>query len=586
MEKILDFTKKHWLVIVFVLIILGAFVLRTYNFSDWLYFKADQVRDAKLAVSAFENGPGELSLLGPRAAGTFLRLGPIFYYEEYISAKLFNSVEPHVFAFPDLLFSLLTIPIFFIFLRIFFSKRISILITILYSFSFIITQYSRFAWNPNQIPFWGLLFSLSLLKSYKELDGKKAGWWLVLAGLSYAIVSQLHFVAFVGFPIVAALFWVLYFPRKINWKYWVGAVATGIFIYIPVFLSDFYTSGDNLKQFIYAITAKTGDQALGFFETCKIIAISLFMFLTSFGHKEGVVSAWLGAFLVVAGITALIYFWKKEKKSRPFIYLVLIWFFVFIILQIKTNISLKPRFFMPIAVLPFIFWGTTLKVVEGFGYKFLSVVAYASFIVILLMNLSGIKMWFDYLGTQDISHVTRHIFIKQDDGKTFGQIKKAAELMAEKGRESGKRVCFYVGADYKRSYEYIFDVYYPDIEYDRMSKSIEDKEGCIYFSIATATDEAKKISNRYVDYFDFGDSYKVGTIAVWEIYPREKFINYNEKEDKTKKSYNEELEGIEEVDIVEEKIGIDVAEDKAEKEKTEKAPARLERVLWKHIFGG
>ncbi len=579
MDKIIDFIKKHWLILAFVFVIIGAFAIRSYNFSDWLYFKSDQVRDAKLAAMAFENGPGELPLLGPRAAGTFLRLGPIFYYEEYLSAKIFNSIEPHVFAFPDLLFSLLTIPLFFIFLRIFFSQKISFLTTTLYAFSFIIIQYSRFAWNPNQLPFWGLFFLLSLLKSHSEVDRKKAGWWLVLAGLSYGIVSQLHFIAFVGFPVVAFLFWIFYFPRKINWKYWLGAIAVGAFLYIPVILSDISTGGDSLRQFIYAVTSKTEGRALGLFENCRIIVISLFMFLTSFGHKEGIVSALAGIFLVVFGVGALVYFWKKEKEARPFIYLTLVWFFVFILLQIKTNISLKPRFFLPIAFLPFIFWGAILKAVESFGYKAITLVAYCSFVVLLLMNFNGIKIWISFLSSQDPSQISRNIFLQQDDGKTFGKIKEATEFMAKKGRESKKTVCFYAGEDYKRSYEYIFDVYYPDVKYDRISKAIKDKSDCIYFSIATAKEESKLISSRYVDYFDFGNSHEFGTIAVWEIYPREAFINYDKDEDESRE---EKLQ--EEDDVLEEELGVIEQEIEEGGNKENKPPRRKERVFWKDVF--
>lgn len=101
---------------------------------------------------------------------------------------------------------------------------------------------------------------------------------MVLLGACYGVVSQLHFVAFIGFPIVAFLFWIFYFPKKVNWKYWLGALAAALFLYIPVILSDVFTNGDNLKQFIYALTAKTGDQALGLIGNLKVISISLFMF--------------------------------------------------------------------------------------------------------------------------------------------------------------------------------------------------------------------------------------------------------------------------------------------------------------------
>ncbi|MDD3607767.1 MAG: glycosyltransferase family 39 protein, partial [Candidatus Moranbacteria bacterium] len=249
MEYLKQFIKKNWIIITLAIIIAGAIFIRTYNFSEWLYFKSDQVRDAKLAYEAFQNGPGELPLLGPRAAGTYLRLGPIFYYFQYFSAKLFNSVEPAVFAYPDLFFSILTIPLLFIFAGKFFSRKTSLMITALYAFSFIIVQYSRFGWNPNSLPFWGLLFILSIYNASIHKDNKKAGWFLVLAGLAYAVVSQLHFIALVGFPIIAFLFGIFYFPRKINWKYWLGALAVIAFFYIPVILSDVKTGGDNWDQF-------------------------------------------------------------------------------------------------------------------------------------------------------------------------------------------------------------------------------------------------------------------------------------------------------------------------------------------------
>ena len=88
-----EFIKKNQTVIILALILLGAIFVRTYNFSDWLYFKSDQVRDAKLSYEAFYGGPGELPLLGPRAAGTFLRLGPIFYYFSIFQANYLTALN-------------------------------------------------------------------------------------------------------------------------------------------------------------------------------------------------------------------------------------------------------------------------------------------------------------------------------------------------------------------------------------------------------------------------------------------------------------------------------------------------------------
>ncbi|HLM83842.1 MAG TPA: hypothetical protein VK254_01360, partial [Candidatus Bathyarchaeia archaeon] len=75
--------RKNWVCIILALIVVFAVAIRVYHFSDWLHFGMDQARDASLVRDAVQNGPSQLPLLGPRAAGTFVRLGPIFYYFQY-----------------------------------------------------------------------------------------------------------------------------------------------------------------------------------------------------------------------------------------------------------------------------------------------------------------------------------------------------------------------------------------------------------------------------------------------------------------------------------------------------------------------
>jgi len=581
------FFKKNWLALTLGIVILGAFFVRSYNFENWLFFQADQVRDAKLASAAFENGPGDLTLLGPRAAGTFLRLGPIFYYMQYVSTLIFDSIEPHVFAYPDLLFSILTIPLLFFFLRQFFSPRNSILLTTLYSFSFIIIQYSRFGWNPNQTTFWGLLFIFALYKASKAQKASQGGRWLLVVALSYAIASQLHFVAFVGYPIVALLFWIKYFPRKINWKYWVGAVLIGLFFYIPVIASDVYTGGDNFNQFVYAVTAKTGGEGDTLFDKARQISISFSMFLTSFGHKDGLTSTWAGSLIILGGLGSLGYLWKKDKKNRSFIYLMIVWFLVFVALQIKTSTSLKPRFFMPIASVPFVFLGMIYVVMEKVGNKkLMTSLIFISFFGALLLNFNGIKTAHDYFKYQDKDSIGRKIFMKQHDGKVLEKHLAATNYMAEEVRKTGKIACFYASAVYERTYEFLFKVYYPDVLYDRVSKSFDDKDSCQYFSIITVGND-KLIGNSYKEYFDFADAKQFGRVEIWNAIPRENFLNYDEKKDetdeakelrgeKTDKQIIEELEASLEASIK----AINGEEAKQEVEK----PDRVERVLWKNIF--
>lgn len=586
MKKIIEFVKKNWVAIFLVLIVLGAVFVRVYKFESWLFFQADQVRDAKLSAEAFYNGPGELPLLGPRAAGTFLRLGPVFYYMQYASTVIFNSLEPHVFAYPDLFLSILTIPLLFFFLRHFFSTRNSLLLITLYSFSFIIIQYSRFAWNPNSISFFGLLFITALYKTSQEKNSKKAGLWLLVVALAYSFSSQLHFVAFMGYPVVAFLFWILYFPKKINWKYWVGAVSIGLFFYIPVILSDIKTDGDNFNQFVYALTAKTDGEKNDLPENLRKISLSNSMFLTSYGHEDSKTSVIFGALLILVGLALAGYFWKKDKKNRPFVYLIAIWFLVFILLLIKANASLKPRFFMPMAVVPFVFMGFAWAFLEKFKNKIFTGLIFISFILILIANLNALRITHSYFKAQDDKVINRKIFIKQDDAKFLEHHKNLTDYMANEARKNNKIACFYSSATYERVYEYLFEVYHSDVKYDRISKSFKNKEQCQYFSIITAGNK-KRIGSSYEGFFDYKNSVVFGRLEVWSIIAKKSFLDYEKSEDPTRDE-NQEPEEKTKEDIMEElKESLeDSIEEYQEEQIVEiEKPDRKERVFWKHLFG-
>ena len=586
MKKIIDFIKKNWIGIALAIIILGAVFVRVYKFEDWLLFKADQVRDATLTAEAFNNGVESLPLLGPRAAGTYLRLGPAFYYMQYASTKVFNSLEPHVLAYPDLIFSILTIPLLFYFLKQFFSRRDSLLITLLYSFSFIIIQYSRYAWNPNSITFWGLLFITGLYKASQEKDKKKAGAWLLVLGFAYAIVSQLHFVALVGYPVVAFLFWVLFFPKKINWKYWLGAILIVLFFYIPVILSNVNTDGDYLKQFVYAITAKSESGETDLYKDWQKISTSFTNFISSVGHKDSFLSFIGGTILILAGIFATIFYSFKDKKNRRFAYLILVWFLVFILILLKTDNSMKPRFFMPIASVPFIFLGFFYLLLKKLKFKIINLVALSVVVVILLLNFNGLKTVANYFESQDKDSIGRTIFIEQDDAKVLEKHLQVTQYMAELARKNNKIACFSTSAVYERTYEYLFDVYFPDVKYDRVSESFKNKEKCKYFSIITAGNE-KRISNDYKNDFIFERSKVFGRLEVWEIKAKEEFLNYSPKadeiirlRDKTDEEIQSDLKESLEKDY--EDITKEFSQEETEKQKK---PERKERVLWKEVFG-
>ena len=205
-------TKLFWGI--FAVIILGAVFLRTWNYSDWLYFKWDQGRDAFMLAKAVENGPGELPLLGPRAArvgAEYLRLGPAYYYFQYLPAAILNSTHPTAFAYADLIMSILAIPMLYVFCRLYFSTRNSLMVTALYAFAFLVIQYSRFAWNPNSVPLFMLMAFYGMLRFAQSKKLKNQIKWLALWALGFSLASQLHFYALFSLTAISGIFFIYHF---------------------------------------------------------------------------------------------------------------------------------------------------------------------------------------------------------------------------------------------------------------------------------------------------------------------------------------------------------------------------------------
>ena len=195
--RIFGFSKK-FLLLLFLVLAVGIF-LRTYNFHDWLRFSHDQARDAKIISDALD-GKQSLPLLGPNAGSSSFNLGPMYYYFSYISAKIFGK-NPVAMAYPSLFFSILAIPLFFLFLREYFNRNLSLALTTVMSVSYFMVINSRFSSNPNLMPFFLILYLYAALQILNYQ--KKKDWlWIILLGISLGIGINMHTIFLVVMPLV------------------------------------------------------------------------------------------------------------------------------------------------------------------------------------------------------------------------------------------------------------------------------------------------------------------------------------------------------------------------------------------------
>ncbi|HOW60221.1 MAG TPA: phospholipid carrier-dependent glycosyltransferase [Candidatus Moranbacteria bacterium] len=538
--------KNKLVPLFFFIIIIASFLLRTYQFDDWLYFKMDQARDAFLIDNIVENGPGYMPLLGARAGATevdqgFLRLGPIFYYFQYISTLIFNSSQPPVLAYPDLFFSIAAIILLFFFARLYFSRKYSLMITAMYAFSFIIIQYSRFAWNPNSLQFFLLLSFYGLLKFFREQNEKKKYLWLILWILGIVIGSQLHFFGFFGLVGISGLFvlfkmefWkkekIFSYFKKENIvkfsKYVAAAFFVFILLYMPVIISDIKENGQNTKNFITALSSKP--ESKPFIEKIsKNISENLnyYCLITTsqcYGeenNKENF-AMFLTTIILISGVIILLRALRKEKNDsrKDFLALLLIWISVYFILMIPVSFQLRPRFFIVVFAVPFILLGMIYEYLEEkIGYKKAVWTGIVVSSLIIVWNSYGTYAWFrEQANSQkETVEIRRSLILKAKDGVLLWHLQSVADWMYAH-HEKGKTLYYYVKPEHVRPIDYLlYKKRDKDLVYETMK--INDDPNAEYFAITPTKNGTEPVIKKFGDNITVIEQKEFGQLMVSKI---------------------------------------------------------------------
>jgi hypothetical protein len=492
-------SKKILFATSFLIIIIGAIFVRTYHYNEWLFFKWDQARDAILLSSAIKDGPGHLPLLGPRATkigDDYLRLGPAYYYIQYLTGVIFNSTNPAIFAYSDLFFSIASIILLFLFLRIYFTQGISLLATMMYSFSFLVVQYSRFSWNPNSVPFFTLLTFYGLLRFSIAKTFKARLGWLSLWALGFAIASQYHFFAFFVLTGVSGLFLGWYFLNNVLkitslqkikpslFKKYFSRIIKAVFskaslsyailvilifgiLYTPVIISDIKTHGSNTKLFFQMFSA-SGREDKSFSE--KLIrnfreqGDNYFLITTGFKHRSGMkndpLTVGLGLFIILSGLLLIkkeFPFKKENPQQRNFLILLLIWIGVFFIITIPASYQLRPRYFVPVFPVPFIIIALWLTILGNRIVKHYTLLIILITLLILGSNFYGLNQWFhEQSQSQKESFKTyRTLILRHRDGVTLNQLELVTDYLLAENAKVSSSIHYTSTTEYYLPFQYL-----------------------------------------------------------------------------------------------------------------------------------
>jgi len=545
MRKLFDVLKKQWALVVLLVIISGAVFVRVHKFDEWLYFKMDQSRDALLMTTAVEKGPGYLPLLGPRVGAVklqhgFLRVGPIYYYFQYLSGKIFNATTPPVFAYPDLFFSIAVLPALYLFVRLYFNKRHSLFITAMYAFSFLIIQYSRFAWNPNSLQFFIIASFYGLLRFLNETRPVPKKWWLVLWATGIAIGSQLHFFGFfslLGISGLLILFhfrmweksaWQSFFERESLRRFAVFAgivLAVFVVFYAPVVVSDSMKNWQNTKNFFEALGAKAEKKPI-LEKLQKDVKENLnyYCLLTTSecynpSITKNIVPISISGLIVLFGLLISIRKLRNETDplARDFLMLTLLWFGVFSILTLPVAFQLRPRFYIVVFALPFIFLGFLYEFLESrFGRKLVPV----SFLItgaILAINARGTAAWFTEQADAQVkpTEAKRTLILKAKDGVTLGQLQGATDWMYAR-LTPGNTLYYYIKPEHVRPINFLLtEKKGKKLHFSTMK--INEDPHAQFFAIEPVENGIGSVRDKFGDNLQVVDSKAFGELLVSEI---------------------------------------------------------------------
>jgi len=525
----IGFLKKNWKIVLFAAVVAVGIFLRVWHFHDWLFFKMDQARDATTIRNAFLNGPGWLPLLGPKAGGTSANVGPVFYYFQYISTVLFQSVSPSVMAYPDLLFSILSIPLLYLFLKKYFSRDWSMILTGLYAVCFLGIEYSRFAWNPNSLVFFNLLFFFSLLNVFDERAGHKFRW-AIIAGLAFAISTQLHFLSFATLPVITVVF--LFFNRKelkknLDWKKILVFFGIILLVYLPVIVNEIVSHGKDTAAFFAAVKSKPSDHTLweNINRNVRYWGQYWFLIATSWISKKGnLVSsavAWIA--VMIPGLFLAVKSYRSEQNSlrKKFLLVSFLWFTVYFLFYIPIAYQIRPRFFLPMLALPFVFIGYIAKYLWEKNNKILKAVVAVFLAIIFFGNLTGTYLWFKEINAAEKKAVSpeRTIILKAKDGIVLWNLENAANYIRENcGSDT---VYYYTTNEYKRPMEYLLSL--QGLRGATIDKLYLGQKDCVYGVLLTRSAK-NKLKTNITDKFDKIGSKKFGAITIVKLSAKDELV--------------------------------------------------------------
>ncbi|OGD63418.1 hypothetical protein A2160_03045 [Candidatus Beckwithbacteria bacterium RBG_13_42_9] len=481
LSKIVNLLLNKSLWPLFLILFLGAF-LRFYNLRDGMPYLGDEGRDVIIArgIITGEHFP----LVGPPTSIGNLYLGPIYFYlmAPFLGLFNFEPLGPAIFV---ALTSIATIGLLYFLVKEMFKSQLAAVFTALfYAISPLAVEFSRWPWNPNVMPFFATLFFYSLWQTLE----KKREHWILLTGVSIALMLQSHYMGLASIPI---LFVALLIKRPVikEKTFWLSAIILFLALMSPLLVFDLRHNFLNTRGFWQIVSERErgGFSLLDIFSRERDRIRQIFGDFTTLGERSL-------ANNLLLGLSSVSWIILARQKRRW--WLVLIWLFIgalFLSLYQGPFYRHYLEFLLPVCS---IFLGGILALL--FAQKWWG----QGLAILCLLGLSGLFLY------QSKIIVTR---------KLVPGVESTKEIVRFIGTQAGGQpfnFSLLAKNNYDTAYRYFFELWKFPAEYNSVTKQL--------FVVCEGEELCKPQGNAKweIAVFDAAYNGKIELVSQWE------FLNY------------------------------------------------------------
>ncbi|MFC1687797.1 phospholipid carrier-dependent glycosyltransferase [Patescibacteria group bacterium] len=410
-------TQRNKLILILLTFVaVGAF-FRLWYLEPGLHFAADEVRDLTLIQESWESG--SIPLLGPELRGTGLHYGPFFYHLLTLPYVV-TDFSPVAGALVVAIIAILTILLVYAVGKMYFSPLAGLIAAGLYSIAPLVIHHSRWAWNPNPLPFFVLLvlIGIGILRRTQNAFIQRLS--ILLIAISLGISIQLHLSALVLFALVVVAWPLFKLPRP-KWSDILLGIGVIVILLLPLALFEM-TEGGNIAK-TETLTEVYGDTSL--FE--RLFSDVPVMWFGAFGDLvipglPVIISAAL--FIMLVGLFLFLKVAPKDEKNKPLKIFFISWLIILFVGLTFSEVLVR-YYFIGFFPWPFLVLGAVIASMKKHFRPFLIVLIITVFVLFAGIRLgtyfTNIKQGGadEYLVTQETMHKVTDYILSASNGRPY-----------------------------------------------------------------------------------------------------------------------------------------------------------------------